>query len=255
METISASQVVTYLLCPLKYRFQYVDRIEKPFRSSALAFGTSVHAAIEWFHRERIAGRTPDAQAVESIFAADWYAQNLEPLVFKEKESKEGLADMGRKMLQTYVQHALGEPVPLAVEESFEVDLMDPTTGELFDLRLRGRIDLLEEGETLVDVKTASRAFGSRGPELERHLQLSTYALVFLLRNSRIPKLRLDVLLKTKTPRVERLETARTVEDLAWTAHLIRRVAGSIASGRFHPNPGWICSECEYFAHCQAWRG
>jgi hypothetical protein len=90
---------------------------------------------------------------------------------------------------------------------------------------------------------------------LERHLQLSTYALVFLLRHSRIPRLRIDVLLKTKIPRFDRLETARTVEDLAWTAHLIRRVAGSIASGQFHPNPGWICGECEYFAHCQAWRG
>ena len=253
METISASQVVTYLLCPLKYRFQYVDKVPKPWRAAPLAFGTSVHAAIEWFHRERIAGRTPDPEAVQSIFAADWYAQNLEPLVFKEKESPEGLADMGRKMLQTYVQQALGDAPPLAVEESFEVDLADPQTGELFDLTLRGRIDLLEEGETLVDIKTAGRSFESRG--LERHLQLSTYALVFLLRNHRIPRLRLDVLLKTKAPRLDRMETARTVEDLAWTAHLIRRVAGSIASGHFHPNPGWICGECEYFAHCQAWRG
>ncbi len=253
METISLSRVQTYLLCPLKYRFQYIDKIPRPWRASALAFGTSVHAAIEWFHRERIAGRTPDAEAAQSIFTADWYAQNLEPLVFKEKETAEGLADMGRKMLQMYVQQALGEPAPLAVEESFEVDLADPITGELFDLTLRGRIDLLEEGETLVDIKTAGRSFESRG--LERHLQLSTYALVFLLRNSRIPRLRLDVLLKTKTPRFDRMKTARTVEDLAWTAHLIRRVAGSIASGHFHPNPSWICGECEYFAHCQAWRG
>jgi len=125
METISLSRVQTYLLCPLKYRFQYIDKIPRPWRASALAFGTSVHAAIEWFHRERIAGRTPDAEAVESIFAADWFAQNIEPIVFKEKESQEGLADMGRKMLQMYVQQALGEPVPLAIEESFEVELAE----------------------------------------------------------------------------------------------------------------------------------
>jgi putative RecB family exonuclease len=253
VETISLSRVQTYLLCPLKYRFQYVDKIPRPWRAAALAFGTSVHAAIEWFHRERIAGRMPDSEAVQSIFTADWFAQNLEPLVFKEKESSEGLADMGRKMLSLYVEQALGEPVPTAVEESFEVDLADPVTGEVLDVTLRGRIDILEEGETLVDIKTAGRSFESRG--LERHLQLSTYALVYLLLRSRIPRLRLDVLLKTKQPRVERMETARTVEDLAWTAHLIQRVAGSIASGHFYPSPGWICGECEYFAHCQAWRG
>ena len=253
METISASQVQTYLLCPLKYRFQYVDKIARPFRASALAFGSSVHAAIEWFHRERVAGRTPDIPAVQSIFAADWYAQNLEPLVFKDRESNEGLADLGQKMLALYVEQALRESAPMAIEESFEVDLFDPVTGEVLDVRLRGRIDLLEEGETLVDIKTAGRSFESRG--LERHLQLSTYALVYLLLRHRIPKLRLDVLLKTKTPRLERMETARSVEDLAWTAHLIQRVARSIASGHFFPNPGWQCGECEYFAHCQAWRG
>lgn len=253
METISASKVQTYLLCPLKYRFQYVDRIPKPWRAAALAFGTSVHAAIEWFHRERIAGRTSDLEAAQNIFTADWFAQNLEPLVFKEKESSEGLADMGRKMLSLYVEQALREPPPLSVEEPFEIDLADPITGELFDLKLCGRIDLMEVGEILVDVKTAGRSFESRG--LERHLQLSVYALSSYHLRNRIPRLRLDVLLKLKQPRVERMETARTVVDLAWTAHLIRRVAGSIASGHFYPNPGWICGECEYFAHCQAWRG
>jgi len=77
VETISVSQVGTYLLCPLKYRFQYHDKIPRPFRAAALGFGASMHAAIEWFHRERIAGNTPTTAAVQSMFAADWYAQNL----------------------------------------------------------------------------------------------------------------------------------------------------------------------------------
>lgn len=253
METISASQAGTYLLCPLKYRFQYIDRLPKPFRSSALAFGTSIHAAIEWFHRERIAGRSPDPEAVAAVFAGDWQAQNLEPLAFKERETEESLADLGRRMLELYVRQLRDEPAPLAVEEAFEVDLHDPVTGELLDLRLRGRMDLLEVGETVVDIKTAARTIDTSG--VERHLQLSVYALAYLHLRRSIPHLRLDVLLKTKAPRIERFLTARTVEDLAWTAHLLRRVAGSIASGHFFPNPGWPCGECEYFAHCQAWRG
>lgn len=103
MEIISLSKVQAYLLCPLKYRFQYPDKIPRPFRVSALAFGTSVHAAIEWFHRERIAGRTPDAAAVESIFSADWFAQNLEPIVFKERRREKGsLTWAGRCCRSTY---------------------------------------------------------------------------------------------------------------------------------------------------------
>jgi hypothetical protein len=65
----------------------------------------------------------------------------------------------------------------------------------------------------------------------------------------------LDLLLKTKKPRLERRETSRTLEDLSWTARLLLRSADAIASGIFYPNPSWRCSECEYFAHCQKWRG
>jgi hypothetical protein len=53
---LSVSQVNAYLACPLKYRFQYVDKIPRPWRVAAMAFGSSVHAAVEWFHRERLAG-------------------------------------------------------------------------------------------------------------------------------------------------------------------------------------------------------
>lgn len=249
---LSVSQVNAYLGCPLKYRFQYVDKIPRPWRVAAMAFGTSAHAAVEWFHKERLAGRTPEIEAVIRIFDADWYAQNVEPLVFSERESKDSLAEKGRAMLQLYTESVNGVR-PVAVEQPFELDLADPETGELLEVRLRGIIDLVEEGETLVDLKTAGRTLEQGG--LERHLQLSTYALAFFLLHGSIPKLRLDMLLKTTKPRLERHPTTRTVEDLGWTARLIHEVAAAIQTEHFFPNPSWRCTECEYFAHCQNWRG
>jgi len=249
---ISVSQVNTYLGCPLKYRFQYVDKIPRPWRAAAMAFGTSIHSAVEWFHKERLAGRAPELEHVLSVFEADWYAQNVEPLVFSERDSREGLAEKGRAMLKVYLEQANGAK-PTAVEEPFELDLADPETGEVLDVRLRGFLDLVEDDDVLVDLKTAGRTLESGG--LDRHLQLSTYALAFLLLHGRIPKLRLDMLLKTAKPRLERHETTRSVEDLSWTARLIREVSLAIETEHFFPNPSWRCTECEYFAHCQKWRG
>src|SRR5258706_12539603 len=250
--TISVSQVNAYLGCPLKYRFQYVDKIPRPWRVAAMAFGSSIHAAVEWFHKERLAGRSPEVTQVLQVFDADWYAQNVEPLVFPERESKDSLAEKGRAMLQLYVESS-SDTKPVAVEQPFELDLADPETGEVWDVRLRGIIDLVEEGEILVDLKTAGRTLEAGG--LERHLQLSTYALAFFLLHGRIPALRLDMLLKTTKPRLERHLTTRSVEDLGWTAQLIREVALAIQTEHFFPNPSWRCTECEYFAHCQQWRG
>ena len=249
---LSISQVNCYLGCSLNYRFRYVDKIPRPWRVAAMAFGTSVHAAVEWFHRERMSGGSPELAEVLHVFDADWYAQNTEPLVFSERESKDSLAEKGRAMLQLYVESTNGTK-PVAVEQGWELDLADPETGELLDVRLRGIIDLVEEGDVLVDLKTAGRTLESGG--LERHLQLSTYALAYLLINGSIPKLRLDMLLKTAKPRLERHDTTRSLGDLVWTARLIREVSLAIETEHFFPNPSWRCTECEYFAHCQQWRG
>jgi putative RecB family exonuclease len=251
MRTLSVSQVQAYLGCSLKYRFQYVDKLPRPWRAAVMAFGTSVHAAIEWFQRERLEGRVPSVEKAVQLFEADWFAQNVEPLVFAEKDDQDSLREKARALIPKYL--AVVSAKPLAVESAFEVDLCDPETGEVLDVRLRGYIDLVEEGDVLVDVKTAARLPEAGG--LERHLQLSTYALAYLLDHGRIPTLRLDMLLKQKTPRVEQLPTERSLADLAWTARLIAGTGEAIEAGHFFPNPSWRCTECEYFAACQAWRG
>ncbi len=173
-------------------------------------------------------------------------------MVFTGTETKDEFQSKGRAMLQLYVE-AEHAPEAVAVEEWFELDLADPETGEDLSVRLRGIIDLIEENDTVVELKTAARALPPG--DLERHLQLSTYALVYLLQHQVVPKLRVDMLLKTKTPKLERFTTSRTTADLAWTARLIERTARAIEAGHFYPNPSWRCTECEYFAHCQSWRG
>ena len=252
MESLSASRLQAYLACPLKYRFHYVDRVPPPWRPAALAFGGSIHAAIEHFHKARRDGRAPAVEEILRVFSGDWFAQNLDPLVFGDSDSKESLAEKGQAMLTLYIEQA-GSIQPRSIEERFEVELIDPGTGEVFDIRLVGVVDLVEEDGTLVDLKTGARSM-SQG-DVERHLQLSLYALAHFLRMGEIPPLRLDQLLKTKTPRLERYTTTRSIEDLSWTAQLAHRVAHAVDDGHFYPNPSWRCTECEYFAHCQAWRG
>jgi RecB family exonuclease len=248
----SVSQIQTYLGCPLKYRFQYLDQLPKAFRPAALAFGGSIHSAIEWFHCARMAGATPALEEVLNVFEADWFAQNLDPLDFHPGETKEGLEGRAKAMLAVYLESANGCR-PVAVEEPFSLDIADPETGEVLDVPFRGFVDLVEEDGTLVDLKTAARSMPQE--DVDRHLQLSTYALAVFLRTGEIPKLRLDVLLKTAKPRLERYATSRTVQDLAWVARLIEKTARAIEDGHFFPNPSWRCAECEYFQACQKWRG
>ncbi len=250
--TFSLSQIQTYLGCPLKYRFQYIDQLPKAFRPAALAFGGSIHSAIEWFHRSRMSGMAPPLAEVLKVFEADWFAQNLDPLEFHPTETKESLEAKARAMLAVYLDSANGHP-PVAVEEPFSLEIADPETGECLGVPFRGIVDLVEADGTVVDLKTAARSMPQ--DDVERHLQLSTYALAVFLRTGEIPKLRLDVLLKTSRPRLERLATSRTVQELSWTVRLIQRAVGAIEEGHFFPNPSWRCNDCEYAVPCQGWRG
>ena len=48
IEHLSKSQISLYMDCSLKYKFQYIDNLPKPFKPAGLAFGTSIHSALEW---------------------------------------------------------------------------------------------------------------------------------------------------------------------------------------------------------------
>ena len=56
MEYLSSSRINLYLNCSLKYKFNYVDKLPKPFKSSALVFGSAIHSAISWLHKQEMNG-------------------------------------------------------------------------------------------------------------------------------------------------------------------------------------------------------
>ena len=250
IDHLSASQITVYLDCSLKYRYNYIDRLPKPFRASGLALGSAIHAAVEWFHNIWAAGQEVDLESVCDIFEADWYAQTLEPIRYKKGENSEGILDLGRDLLKAYYEHAPRENV-LQTEFAFELPLTDPENDDLLEVPLVGFIDKIEAGDVVVDLKTWSRMISRN--DLDGNLQLSAYAYAYRMLHGKIPRLRLDVLLKTKTPRFEQLETSRTEADCRIFFQLCKSVYAGICKGVFLPNPGWKCTDCEYRPVCWFW--
>lgn len=249
---ISVSQINLYLLCPLKYRYQYIDELPKPFKAAELAFGSAVHSAVEWWHKERQAGFIHAWGDVAAIFAADMNAQAVDDLRFKNGDDLATLTTKGTELIEVYITHFKGG-APKAVEQSFRVPLVDLETGERLTLPLDGYFDLLEEGDTVVELKTAAKAYDLT--TITQHLQLTAYAYAFRWLRKREANLRLDVLTKTKKPQLHSVDVSRDTNDLVRFFHLTKRVIEGVRAGHFYPNAGWQCANCEYFANCQKWRG
>ena len=125
---LSKSQINLYLDCSLKYKFQYVDKLPKAFKSSGLAFGTSIHSALEWLHKERLKGHSVSLEKVSKILEADWYGQKADAEIeYKNGESWEMLLLKGKEILNLY----LSEPVKkiVAAEYPFEVPVSQSGNG------------------------------------------------------------------------------------------------------------------------------
>jgi len=257
---LSYTQIDQYLRCPLKYKLQYVDRLEPEFVPVALAFGSGIHGAAAFFYRGVAQGAMPSVADVQSVFETMW---NLEtghrPVRFGEKDSKDALLELGRRMLA--VLCAAHDPTAevLAVEEPFRVPLIDPETGEILDRDLVGTLDRLEKDAdgrvVVVDLKTAARKYSDL--QVEASLQLSVYSYATAmngLADQEDLRLRFDVLTKTKTPELHRYWTTR---DRAATRRLFRlaaEVLQAIEAGAFLPHPGWQCKECPFRGQCWVWR-
>ncbi len=249
---VSASQINVYLMCPLKYRFAYVDQLPRPFKSVDLALGTAFHAAVEWWHKHRKNGCSPDADDVSRILAADLLAQAEETLRFKAGKSLKDAISLGKQLVTTYVKEYCGKTVH-DTEVSFRVPLVDLDTGEELELPLVGYFDLLEEDDTVVETKTAARAYDQL--KILNHLQLTAYGYAYRILHEREANLRLDVVTKTKQPRMQSVEVLRDKSDMVRFFHLVKSVTGAIHNRCFHPSHGWQCSGCEFTEPCRKWRG
>jgi putative RecB family exonuclease len=256
-DVISASSIQLYLTCSLKYRFQYVDRLPRLAVSGNQAFGTSIHAALNWLHKERKAGRNPSLAEVLQVFAADWYAQTAtegrEKIRFDDSSDGALLGHKGKELLTQYY-HLPARPVRDS-ELRFTLPLVSPVSGEVLDVSLRGVIDLVEEDDVIVEFKAPQKA--PPLTELPDNVQVTTYAYAYDKLFGRPPReIRKVSLVRTKNPRIDTQITGRDQHDFERLFHLGRELIKAAQAGVFIPSRGcWLCNDCEYREDCDEWTG
>lgn len=243
---LSVSQVTTYLGCPRRYKFRYVDKLIQERRSADLALGSAVHSAIEWWQVERIAKRPAPLEQALRIFRSDWTSQTATgELTFDLDETADDLRVLGEKLVTLFAEKFAND-VPEAVELRFEVPLRDPGTGETLPVPLVGFLDFAVEN-VVGEMKTCAR----KNPASTWMLQLSAYSYAWREQTGVRPRMRVVELIKTKVPKIEIEELTLTARDEAWFVEIAGEVLNSLAVNAFHPNPSWQCPTCEYRRACR----
>jgi putative RecB family exonuclease len=251
---LSYSQINTYMSCPLKYRFSYIDGLEPDFTPSALHFGHAVHSCIQAFLQSSLEADPLRSDQLVDIYRQEWRGLEGPPVRYSKRESEESLFNTARQVFTLFTEQHDPAIEVIAVEEGFKIDLTTFSADCPGDMPpLMGYVDaILKNGSTaLVDYKTSSRK--PNGDVNAMQLVAYSLAALDLGYDPNELQYRYDYLLKTTKPELVSFPVAINDNDRTRFVKTTARVWKAIQSYIFYPNPSYLCGFCAYQRHCNEW--
>jgi putative RecB family exonuclease len=251
----SFSAINQYLRCPLQYYFERVVKLPQPTVSSGLVLGSAVHAALAVYH-QNLQRRTPTTiDKLQRMLLAYWTMREAErPIQYKTGENKVVQLATGIGLLETYLKEPPPEGI-VSVEQRLLVPLVN-STGEYLETPLAAVVDLLTRDDNQLNVrefKTSGRAYGEM--EVETSLQATSYVNAVWHTYGEWAAVEYNILIKTKSPKFQRLTTARNESDVGRLGDIVESVERAVDQRVFFPIESPLnCSTCPYRQPCLQWK-
>ncbi len=262
---LSYSSVRTYLECPLRWKFLYVDDLKEAPRGY-FSFGRTVHSVLEellkplvvpsgrrvgagatqhtlddWRPGDRPqAGRLPTREQMMGLYESAWIGEG-----YGSRDEEKRYKQLGEEMLVAYHDDLLrAPPAPVSVEEHLEA--------KWNGVAVHGYIDRIDrtptDGLEILDYKTSRELTQTEAVESD---QLSVYQ-VLVQENYPEPVERLTLYhLRSRTPRSVPRRDAVVLDGVH---ERFTRAGDGIRSESFEPTPGRQCSRCEFRSLCPEFR-
>jgi len=232
---LSASDIDTYRICPLKYKFARVFRIpQEP--TIHQRFGIVLHQVLERFHAQKKPDRT--LASLMDLFEASWRRSG-----FGDSDDERQFRERAVAALEGYWrsdQESDSEAVWF--ERSFRFKIGPHL--------LRGRVDRVDRHPDgtfeLIDYKTGR---AKTEQELREDVQLSVYQMG--ARESWGIETSAQSYFYVLTG--ERVPVEHSEEELERVRSTVSEIAGGILKQRFEPTPSPdVCRFCDYRIICPA---
>ncbi|CAN5359384.1 hypothetical protein BH11PLA2_BH11PLA2_38360 [soil metagenome] len=248
----SYSALRQYQECPLRFFFQRILSLPEKSQSANLLVGSAVHAALAEYHRDIQQNRLTETAKLHNVITDTWAEREKKaPVTYKDGDTRDDCIAKAITLIETYLK----EPPPtniIGIEQEIIASIAN-SQGEYLATPLMAVLDLITETHdevTVQEFKTSSRAYSESEAELS--LQPTCYATAVKEITGAIPKVEYTVLVKTKTPKVQRLTTIRNDDDLGRLGDLIQTVERAIEHDVFYPIETPLhCFGCPYRQPCR----
>ena len=252
---LSASAINDYIECGLLFKFSRIDKAKRDFTPDAMVFGTVIHRVLEQFYLARMDGEFMELETIHQIFenCLTIALQNASDIKYSKGKNHDIYRSQGKALLSAWHEGFVEDAFQvLATEAPFSFNLLD------LPVPIIGALDLVEEDETgtviITDFKTSAKAYSAQ--QIDQNQQMTVYHMAARKNGfaDREILLRLDCLIKTKTPKFEQYYTTRDQTDETRLTAKILKVWDGIQKGVFVPNDtSWKCANCLYRSTCDEW--
>jgi DNA helicase-2/ATP-dependent DNA helicase PcrA len=246
---LSYSQIETFDICPLQYKYKYILHIPVP-PSAAASFGDTIHQTMKDFYQRAIAGQKPTKDDLLKILEENW-----SPLGYSSKAQEKRMKKEGEKILIGFFEKSYNPKfLPKALEQIFSVKISPK-------LKIGGKIDRLDERENIVEIIDYKTGRAPEKKDIEKDLQLTIYSLAATDGTLQYMGI-LDKTPKPEQVRVsfyffenqEKVTSVRIKEQLEEAKKQLIQKAEEISKSDFSPTPGKMCDFCDYKLLCGAWK-
>jgi len=244
----SFSALDTFKTCPLKYKYQEVDKIRTP-QSIQQAFGSLIHKTLKFIYSPTPKGFPTEENAI-SYFSQNWNGE-----LFKDKKD-EGYFELGIKMIKDYyAKWEKPEEVNIIdTEHRFNISIGEHTLGGAID-----RIDKKGEKYEIIDYKTDRKIPPQE--TIDKNLQLSIYLKAFLNRwptlldgSEKIEKVKLTLHFLRHNIRISTTRNASDVKMIEKNLlDDINEIEKAREENKFEPSLSPLCDWCNYQKTCPLW--
>jgi RecB family exonuclease len=244
----SFSALDTFKTCPLKYKYQQIDKIRTPKGPEAV-FGTLVHSTMKFIHDGNFLLPT-QKQALE------FFSKNWNPEVFEDEIQERSAFAQGIKIVQDYYKKNDANKTQIVdLESRFTIEIKDEEKKDESHLvsGFIDRIDKTEDGFEIIDYKTSRKLPAQK--MIDENLQLLIYLLAFLKRYPDLEKtpdkVKLSLyFLKHGT----KLSSTKNESQIDEGRQAILDIIKEIEKSDFGPRVSPLCDWCGYQENCPMWK-
>ncbi|BAL81040.1 RecB family exonuclease [Caldisericum exile] len=237
---LSYSKIATYVKCPLRYKFIYIDNLEteiKPYFS----LGNSIHKVLEKFYSPnenfKVLKKDPYKYLIE-LLDKHWISAGYKNEIEEIKAKNEA-----KEMLTAYYrENIFGFTPAFEVESEFSIPFLG--------LELRGRLDRVDSvGKDFVIIDYKTNNFLSDSFREEEILQPVIYKIAGNYKYGKsIKEISFHYLRKGK-----KINFDIGLYLIEKSKKRITEITENIFKGKFPPNVNGSCNSCEFKDRCEAY--